>query len=72
MSRFIYLSLATLFVFGAVFSPRMARGESTFVQGIKGIFHYSEDGADRPKPKTYPEKFEKDLKKQIKYPEREK
>ena len=68
MQRFFCLSLSLVFVLGAALSPHITKEKSTFLQSVKDAFHYFSGDTERPKAKKYPEKFEKDIKKQIRYP----
>ena len=68
MKRFICLSLSVLFIFGAALSPKLNKEKSHFLQNIKDLFHYHAEDTQRPKPKEYPPKFDKMLKKELKYP----
>jgi len=72
MQRFFCLSLSLVFFFGAALSPKITKGKSGFLQAVKDVFHYRAEDTQRPDVKEYPEKFEKDIKKQIRYPRREK
>ena len=73
MKQVIVLAMSVLFVFGILFPvSRTSEGPSPLFEAIKKFFHYgASEETERPKAKKYPTKFEKTLKKQIRYPSRE-
>ena len=57
---------------GAKKSPALkGEGKSGLFQQIKNVFHYFPEDKKRPGVKKYPTRFEKDLKKEMRYPSRE-
>ena len=70
MRKAIVVTIFAIFVLGVLFPvSRTSEGKSHFLQAIKDVFHYFPEDTQRSAVKETPTKFEKTMKKELRYPE---
>ena len=68
MKKAMVATIFAIFVLGAMIPIHSNEGKSHFFQALKDVFHYF-PGDNTPVAKETPTKFEKTMKKKLKYPE---
>ncbi len=69
MKKAVLIVVSGLFVLGILFPvEKTSEGPSPFINQIKSLFHYDKEHQKSPRAKEYPTRFERDVKKQLRYP----